>query len=236
MIKKVLIACAVAVFFAVGFYLAAAPLLAEWCFTKAVRMENLGYQKAATEECEKAVRFDPLNAKYRAGMGRLYIKEGRRSRARGAWENALKAYEEARRLSPTNARYYLGWAEAKSFFLLNMKNIPGEELAEYLDALKKAMELDPNGYYVNAFASYYMLLFRSRLDRKDLNFAIYRLRHSLDLNPRYANDIYSTLANRLNSFDLLQKITPNTPAWQARLFDFMRNIDYWKYKSQEALS
>jgi hypothetical protein len=56
------------------------------------------------------------------------------------------------------------------------------------------------------------------------------MRYALELNPRYANQIFSYVANGLGDFNLLYKITPQTPKWQTALRNFLRNIDRWKYR------
>ncbi|MBN1526453.1 MAG: hypothetical protein JW919_02565 [Candidatus Omnitrophica bacterium] len=232
MLKKVLVNILIVIFFITGAYFVTMPLVGRIYFDRSVKLEADKKLAEAIAECKKAMRLDPLEARYRAQLGGLYIKDARANKNSGSWEMAREAYGKAKELNPLSAKYRLGWAEAEAILILTSKDMSGERFARYKDELKKAIELDPNGYFTNAYYGYYMLRFRGRLSQKELNYVIYRLRHALELNPRYANEIYATLAHKLDSFDLLQKITPDKPEWQARLVKFMRKIDYWKYRGR----
>jgi hypothetical protein len=179
---------------------------------------------------ETALSLDPLNAKYHDAIGRKYLNKGRAGRDKAALRSAKEIYAKAIALSPANSAYRLGWGEAEGLLLLDKSNISEGELAAYVDNFKKAIELAPNNYYVNTTAGYYILLFRDRISARDKNFAIYRLMVALELNPRYANYVFSYVANGLGDFSLLHKITPNTSKWHKALNDFLRNIDKWKYR------
>jgi tetratricopeptide (TPR) repeat protein len=232
MIKKFIIGFMVFLGFAVGLYFTAVPLASELFYGYGKKAEKSGKVKEAQGAYRIAIRIDGANAKYHAELGRFYLKQARSLKDTDFAALARQLYEKAIGLNPLNARYLLGWAEARSMELLNKPRIREDELEEYTAFLKKAVSLEPNSYYVNAFCGYCLLVFRSKLSSKGQSYAIYILRHALELNPEYRNEIYSTLANRLNSFDLLQKITPNTPQWQAFLYNFMQNIDYWKYRGK----
>lgn len=213
--NKKIISVIVTLFFIVGCYYAFKPFVAELA--------------ASRGEYEKALLLDPGNAKYYDTIGRISLKKGRADSDKEAWKTAKDAYAKAIKLSPTNSAYRLGWGEAEGLLLLNMKNFSDDDLNAYVNNFKKAIELAPNNYYVNATAGYYILLFRKRISVRDKNFAIYRLRVALEQNPDYANYIFSYVANGLDDFSILYKITPRTSAWQQTLLNFLRDIDKWKY-------
>lgn len=232
MARKVIINILIGVLFVTGAYFMTKPLVGRIYFDRSVGLEANKKLDEAIAECKKAICFDPLDARYHAQLGRLYIENARQNKKSDDWEMAKQAYARAKELNPLSAKYRLGWAEAEAILLLSAKDISGSDFTRYKDELKKAVELDPNGYFTNAYYGYYMLRFRNRLSQKELNYVVYHLRHALELNPKYANEIYAALAHKLNSFDLLQKITPDTPVWQERLVKFMRKIDYWKYRGR----
>jgi hypothetical protein len=205
----------IAALFIAGSYYAIKPLAAELF--------------ASRGAYETAILLDPLSAKYYDAIGRRYLNKGRAGRDKAALKAAKEIYAKAIVLSPTNSTYRLGWGEAEGFLLLNKKDVSDRELAAYVDNFKKAIELAPTNYYVNATSGYYILLFRDRINSKDKNFAIYRLRLALEQNPRYANYVFSYVTNGLGDFSILHKITPDTPKWHKTLNDFLRDIDKWKY-------
>ena len=232
MIRKFFVFIIVWKIFTTCCFFAACPLVAEWYSGRADRLDAGGKPDGALASYKKAATLNPFNARYRAEEGRLYLKMGRLSPKKEAFEKARSLYARAVVLSPMNAKYRLGLGEAQALLLLNKRDIPKVELADCVDTFRTAVALDPNNYYVNAFSGYYILLFSKKLDDKDRNFAIYRLRHALELNPDYANQIFSYVANGLGDFKALEKITPKTAAWQERLRNFLRNIDQWKYKAR----
>ncbi len=229
MIKR-LCALLVALVFIAGCYFACAPLAAELYAGQAARLEKMRKLDSAMAAYRKALRLDALNAKYYGEIGRLYLKKAAGVADTGLRTDSKNAYVKAIDLSPTNSRYRIGWGTAEALLLSGKKDFSDGELGAYVDNFRKAVELSPNDYYVNAVSGYYILVFRNRISVKDRNFAIYRLRYSLELNRDYANQVFSYVANGLGDFRILEKITPQTPYWQGRLRDFLRNIDKWKYK------
>jgi hypothetical protein len=179
---------------------------------------------------KQALRLDPINARYYSELGRLCLKKTRGVADTGLRQAAKSAYAKAIELNPADPRYRIGWAEAESLLLIDKSDLTEQELASYVANLRRAVELAPNNYYVNAAAGYYILIFRKSINTRDRNFAIYRMRHALDLNPGYANEVFSYIANGLGDFNLLYKITPQAPSWQAALRNFLRDIDRYKYR------
>ncbi len=229
MIRRAVVAIIIVLFLA-ACYAAALPLAAELRASGAGSLEAAGRLDSAMKAYGQALSLDPLNARYYGELGRLYLKKTRGVADTGLRQAARDAYARAVELNSADARYRIGWGEAESLLLMGKGAFSDGELARYVENLRKAVELAPNDYYINAAAGYYILIFRKKISHNDRNFAIYRMRYALDLNPGYANEIFSYVANGLGDFNLLYKITPQTPAWQQALRDFLRNIDRWKYR------
>ena len=229
MIRRFIVPLLIAAVFAVGCYFAVRPLAAEFYANRALKLENSRKLDSAMAAYRSALRLDPLSAKYYGELGRLYLKKTRGVADTGLRTDARDAYAKAMELAPTCSKFRLGWGEAEALLLSDKKGRSQQEIDKYVENFKKAVELDPTNYYVNASAGYYILLFRNRISEKDRNFAIYRLRLALEQNPSYRNQVFSAVANGLGDFSILYKITPQTPFWQEALRDFLREIDKWKY-------
>ena len=230
MIRRAIVAIIIIVMFLAACYAAALPFAAELRVSGAGSLEASGRLDSAMKAYRQALGLDPLNARYYGELGRLYLKKTRGVADTGLRQAARDAYARAIELNPADPRYRIGWAEAEALLLMQKGAFSDGELAHYVENLRKAVELAPNNYYVNAAAGYYILIFRKKISSGDRNFAIYRMRYSLDLNPGYANEVFSYVANGLGDFNLLYKITPRTPAWQTALRNFLRNIDHYKYR------
>ena len=230
MIRRAIVAIAIVVLFLAACYAAALPFAAELRASGAGSLEAAGRLDSAMKVYRQALTLDPLNARYYGELGRLYLKKTRGVADTGLRQAAKDAYAKAITLNSADPRYRIGWGEAESLLLMDKRNYSDGELSRYVDNFRKAVELAPNNYYVNAVAGYYILIFRKSISARDRNFAIYRMRYALDLNPGYANEVFSYVANGLGDFNLLYKITPQAPRWQKALRDFLRNIDRWKYR------
>lgn len=218
MSRRILVFALVTLFFLAGIGLAVLPLCAEIL--------------AGRGDYAAAIRLDPLNADWHAAAGRKHIEDAKASRDGRSWQSAKAAFEKAIGLNPTTASHYLGWAEAAAALLSARGVVPAAEIDAYVANLRKAVECDPNYYFTNAAAGYSILLFRNRITGVDRNFALYRLRYALELNPRYRNEIFSSVVNGLDDYTILRRITPRTEWWQGQLFAFLRNVDKWKYRQR----
>jgi len=181
---------------------------------------------------ERAASLDPLNASYHAAIGDRAMAKARATGDMEGWRRARESYQRAIDLNPTKASHYIGWAKAEAALLAKERVVPAARIDGYVANLRKAVAYDPNYYYTNAAAGYYILFFRKWLTGDDRNFAIYRLRYALELNPGYRNEIFSYVANSLGDYKILQQITPKTEWWQKALVNFLRDIDKWKYRQK----
>jgi tetratricopeptide (TPR) repeat protein len=207
MIRRFVVPLLIACLFVIGSYYAVSPLAAQLYAERAAELSKGQKPLDAIGSFETAIRLDGLNARYYDQIGRICLMEGKASRKVSLLARARNAYTRAIKLNSVSARYRLGWAEAEAALLLQQGAVSDEEIGTYIDTLKKAIELAPNDYYINAAAGYYILLFRDRISRKDRNYA-----------------------NGLEDFDILYKITPQAPEWQRALRNFLRDIDKWKYR------
>lgn len=230
MVRRAIVAIAIIVLFLAACYVSVLPFAAELRASGAGKLEAAGRLDSAMKVYRQALELDPLNARYYGELGRLYLKKTHGVADTGLRQAARDAYARAIELNPADPRYRIGWGEAESLLLMGKGDSSDGELARYVENFRKAVELAPNNYYVNAAAGYYILIFRKKISNRDRNFAIYRMRYALELNPGYANEVFSYIANGLGDFNLLYKITPQAPAWQTALRNFLRNIDRYKYR------
>lgn len=232
MIRRVLLPVLVVIASLAACWLAVRPLAADAYAGRAARSEKAGRIDSAIGAYRTACELDPLNAKYWGEIGRLYLKKTRGVADTALRESSRDAYVRAIELDPVASKYRLGRAEAEALLLLGRGEPGAKEVEAYIGNLRKAVELDPTNYYVNAAAGYYMLRFRDRISPKERNFAIYRMRLALEQYPAYRNEVFSYVAFGLKDFALLEKITPQTDWWQRALRDFLRDIDRWKYRKE----
>lgn len=218
MTKERIVAILACALFLVGSSYAVAPLAAQIA--------------AGRGDLALALRLDPLNDVWYAKKGEGFAKQAKASGNDAAWVSAEHAYWEAVRLCPLKSAYRIKLAEAWAHGLAKRGMVSEQEMDAYIENLVRAVECDPNYYFTNAAAGYYLLLFKPRLTESDRNFAIYCLRHALELNPDYRNEVFSYVANGLGDYKVLQQITPRSTWWQDALLDFLRDIDRWKYRAR----
>lgn len=189
--------------------------IADLNFNLAQKSEKNYLWQKAIAQYDLAVKLDPFNSEYLAGLAKFLYDIGPYHTDKILYlQRAESLYNSAIKLNPENAGYYLGLGKV--------------QLAEGksgLDNFKKAVENDPNGFFISYAVGYTGMGMWKDLNSKDREFILDRLKKVLELRPRLSKYIYPRVLKITQDLKVLQEITARDYKAQKILYDFvMKNM------------
>ena len=200
------------------------PLLAEVSFGKAQRLVAEYKWTRASPKFEEAIRLDPFNARYYAGLGDFLLRQARyKDDKMPFFEKAEGLYKKAAELDPRNAIYWVRagkvaiWANTKEAFRY----------------FKKAVENDPNGFRVNYETGYAGIAGWKGLNEDERAFIVERLKKMFEARPWGYKNVYSGIWKASADFKYLKAATPGNLKGVKELYKFLNNNGLWQFMAEE---
>jgi len=178
-------------------------------FNSAKKLESVYLWQEARGKYQLAIKLNPFNAQYLAGLGDFLRGKSVYQEDRIAWlKMAEKLYARALELNPRCAEYAVSSGQVKLELFLSDKDKFKDRFSLGLDALKKALKNDPNGFNTSYSVGYAGMTVWNNLNALEQEWVLDRLRYSLKINPWYSEHIYPYLWQVTKDSRLLRKIRP----------------------------
>ncbi len=195
-------------------------LLAEVSFGEAQKLVAEYKWTRATPEFEEAIRLDPFNARYYAGLGNFLLKQSRhRDHRKLLLDRAEALYREAVRLNPGEGMYWVRLGQMTA----------GSDTKEGFVYFRKAVANDPNGFNVNYEVGYAGVAVWKYLNADERDFILAGLKRALEAKPWYAKDIYIRLWKASGDFEALKRATPGNLKANTALYNFLISQSLWQF-------
>lgn len=172
-----------------------APLFAQACFDKG--------------RFEMAAKLDAFNAGYAAGYGYNLFKNSLESKDKVRLLNEAEVlFKKAVELNPVDAEYYMMLGQVQTGLCVEDKK-DAQSAVLAIGSFRKAVEKDPNGFYISYAAGYAGLSLWKYINDSDRAFVMDRLRYCLKVQPSFVRYIYSKFWQETANPDLLEKMMPD---------------------------
>lgn len=184
----------------------------------------------------KAMMLNPFNADYPAAYGKFILNLSLKDKDIALIQKAEGLYKQAIALNPRATAYYLELGLIKLLkrdALIEKRLLKKEDdtllMDEILQEFGKAVQNDPNGFYVSYNIGCAGLKLWDRLNSVQREFILGNLKSALNTKPWLADEAYKKLWNKTKDFALLQYITPENYNNYLYLYGFIRGQNLWQY-------
>jgi len=190
--------------FAINILLAASFALLIFVITRPL----LAQVSCDRSDFKSAVRIDPFDSHYLAGVADSILKEAAKPEYEAINLNrAIQMYDSAVELNPTCAEYPLRLGQVE-LILFNKDTGNRALIKSAFDNFRRALKFDPNGFNISYSVGYAGISVWKFLDRGQKEFVLERLKYSLRVKPSYSKYIYPKLWNETADLNLLRKMEP----------------------------
>jgi tetratricopeptide (TPR) repeat protein len=231
--KRIIINIILIICFALLFFAAALPFLANIQFNKGISLEKIFRWNMADKKFDLTVRLNPLSAENNTAVGRLYA-----ARARAIKDKApvlLKAEVNLKRAYQLNPYDMVNLMELaaleKELFLANPALFK-DRINNALGYCKEAFGKDPDNYLINYEIGRNYVELWEYIDDEHKKYAVERLKTCLRLAPLYYEGVYQILWRGFRDFNVLLTVTPENPAAYKNLYDFVVKYNLWEYRKE----
>ncbi|MFA4981316.1 MAG: carbohydrate-binding domain-containing protein [Candidatus Omnitrophota bacterium] len=183
---------------------------------------------------QTAIRLDPFNAEYPAGLGDILTEQGKgQVTSEAVFDTASMLYRKAAALNPSNAEYWIRLGT------IELYSGAGKPESGKIDGRRKTMEYfkeafrkDPSGVYTSYMIGYAAISIWKLLDAEERKFILERLRYVILMYPSRSGYIYSKLWNHTEDFKVFQTITPENLVSDQNLYAFIVNNNLWQFRKE----
>jgi tetratricopeptide (TPR) repeat protein len=200
------------------------PLAAQIRFAAAEDLVRHYKWAQAEAEFRDAIKLDPFNAAYHAGLGSFILAQSVYQAHKEPLLKTASGYlTKAVELDPRDAGY---WVD------LGLLEMAGKSYEKAFAYFRKAAENDPNGFNAAYSTGSAGLGVWNRIGEADRSFTIDRLKTALMSRPSL--DVYALAWNARKDIGILKAMTPGTAEAQRWLYDFITSRNLWQYRKAQA--
>jgi tetratricopeptide (TPR) repeat protein len=224
--KRAILSVSVIAAYVAVVFLLVRPLSAEIAFASAKDLA-LHYKWAKAEaEFRNAIKFDPFNARYPAGLGDFLTAQARYAGRKAPLLSAAgRLYERALRLDPRNAEYRTA---------LGLVEMASGDKGRAFSTFRAAELDDPNGFNPAYAAGMSGLDVWKDAGPDKRKFIARRLKTAISARPSESGEIYLKAWRATKDIGFLQDITPGGYAGESYLYYFIVSNDLWQFRAEVA--
>ena len=183
------------------------PFISELRYNSGEKLISRYLWKEAEDAMKDAIRIDPYNSRYRAGLAAFLFNQAKyKDNKTPLLNKAYWLYDNAAKLNPSNAEYLVKQGQVSLSLFVEIQKPGYIKLA--FDNFKKAVMNDPNGFNTAYAVGYSGLAVLTKLSESDRALVTGRLKYSLAQKPWYSEYIYPHVMRQDGSAELLSSIMP----------------------------